>query len=291
MVVIEVKNLKKYFGKVKAVDDISFTVEQGEIFGFLGPNGAGKTTTIRCMTDFIRPDSGTIKILDKDTQKEIDELKREMTYLASGMQYYSNWTGRDHLELIESLRGGDGRVKEYAKRLDFNINIKAKALSSGNKQKLGILMALVNQPKVLILDEPTIGLDPLLQNTFYEVIRELANAGTTVFMSSHYLHEVEEVCGRVAIIKEGKLIAVESIRNLKQKRIYIATISFENDFKAEEFKLQGVEIREKHDRELVLSVKGDINPLIRHLANYHLKTAEIVQAPLDEIFLEYYEKK
>ncbi|MFA6422864.1 MAG: ABC transporter ATP-binding protein [Patescibacteria group bacterium] len=289
MATIEVKNLKKHFGNIKAVDGISFSVEEGEIFGFLGPNGAGKTTTIRCMTDFIRPDDGKIMILGKDVAGEIVEIKKDMTYLPASAQFYGNWTGKEHLDLIKAIRHGDGEIEEYAKRLDFNPNLRAKTLSTGNKQKLGILLALVNKPKVIILDEPTSGLDPLLQNTFNKILKDLSAQGTTIFMSSHNLHEVEEICGRVAIIKDGKLMAVESIRDLKQKRIYRVTVSFEKDVPDLSKVIDKIE--EKKDGGIVAIVKGDINPFITELSSHKVKSLEIIQAPLDEIFLEFYGKE
>ncbi len=291
MAVIEVKNLKKYYKQVKAVDDISFNIEQGEIFGFLGPNGAGKTTTIRCMMDFIHPNSGQISILSKDSQKDTVALKQDVGYLPAVMQFYNHWTGSDHIKIIEKLRHGSGETNQYIKMLNFNPKLEVKSLSTGNRQKLGIILALINQPKVIILDEPTVGLDPLLQNVIYEILRDLASKGSTIFMSSHNLHEVEEICGRVGIIKQGKLIAVETISDLKRKRIYTVRVDFEGEFNPADFSVNGTKIKEQKDHEILLIVKGDINNLIQKVARHQLKSLEIVQAPLDEIFLEYYAKE
>lgn len=287
---IEIKNLKKYFGKVKAVDDISFSVEEGEIFGFLGPNGAGKTTTIRCMTDFIRSDDGIIKILGKDAQINSVEIKKEASYLPCGIQFYPNWTGQDHIDFIEKLRGKNQKTAEYIKTLDLNPKLKVKGLSTGNKQKLGLILSLINQPKLLILDEPTSGLDPLLQNQIYEILRDLTRQGSTVFMSSHNLHEVEELCTNVAIIKNGKLIATESIASLKQKRVYSVSANFSEKIDAKDFNFNGVKVRQKTDDGLILNVKEDINPIVKKLSSYKLKTLEITLAPLDDIFMEFYER-
>lgn len=218
MPTIEVKNLKKYFGEVKAVDGISFNVEAGEIFGFLGPNGAGKTTTIRCLMDFIRPTEGEIKILDKDLKTDGVAIKKEMAYLPATPQFYANWTGNDHIKFVKKMREDKETFADaLVKKFDFNPNVKTKNLSTGNRQKLGLILALLSAPKVLILDEPTSGLDPILQNEIYLILEDLAKKGTTIFMSSHNLHEVGRICGKVAIIKEGKLIAEKGIADFKKK--------------------------------------------------------------------------
>jgi len=288
MSVIEVQNLKKYFGKIKAVDDISFTVERGEIFGFLGPNGAGKTTAIRCMMDFIRPQYGSIKILDKDAQKDTVELKKNIGYLSGYVSLYDKWTGKTHIDFVCSLNGGEDRSKELIEKFDFDPTRKAKHLSSGNKQKLGLIMAFMLRPEVLILDEPTIGLAPLLQNTVYELLREATNNGSTVFMSSHNLAEVDRICSRVGIIKNGKMVAVESIHALKEMRMYTVTAYFSEDFDKNAFKMDGTEIAKELPKGLVLNVKGDLDPLIKKLGQFNLKDLEIEHASLDDIFLEYY---
>jgi ABC-2 type transport system ATP-binding protein len=287
---IEVINLKKYFGQNKAVDDISFTVNKGEIFGFLGPNGAGKTTTIRCMTDLIRPNSGAIKILDKDAQINSVKIKKEISYLPCGIQFYDTWTGQDYIDFVKKFRGSDKKTAEYIQKLDFNPKARVKNLSTGNKQKLGLILSLINQPKLLILDEPTSGLDPLLQNQIYEILRELVNHGSTVFMSSHNLHEVEELCSNVAIIKNGKLVTTESITSLKQKRVYSISAIFEQKINPHDFNFAGVKVQQKTDKELILNIKEDINPLIKKLSAYKLKTLEINLASLDDIFMEFYER-
>jgi len=210
MSVIKVNSLKKYFGKTKAIDDISFNVEKGEIFGFLGPNGAGKTTTIRTMMDFIRPTGGEIKILGLDAQKDTVELKKKIGYLSGELRLYKKWTGQDHINFVKNLHGDGDIAENIAKRFGFDPSLKVKSLSSGNRQKLAIVMAFMSKPEVLIMDEPTNALDPLLQNEMYELIEEVAEKGTTVFMSSHNLSEVDRVCSRVGIIKEGKMVTTES---------------------------------------------------------------------------------
>lgn len=288
--VLEVKNLKKYFGATHAVDDISFALRKGEIFGFLGPNGAGKTTTIRCLMDFIKPDSGRITILDKDAQQDAAVLKRQIGYLPGNVRLYDNWTGTDHISLIENIRGKSTTVSQLIKSLDFNPKIKVHNLSSGNKQKLGLIMALMHEPELLIMDEPTVGLDPLLQNAIYEILEQMQSKGTTILMSSHNLPEVERLCDHVGIIKQGKIITEETIESLHQKRLHQIRIYFDGDFNDKEFTASGAIIEERIPEGIVLSVKGDINPLIKLLGKYKIKDLQITHGTLEEIFLEFYQK-
>ena len=291
MSVIEIQNLKKYFGKIKAVDDISFSVEKGEIFGFLGPNGAGKTTTIRCMMDFIRPDSGSIKILGKDSQKDSVALNHKIGYLSGTVRLYKKWDGQNHIDFIRKLNGGNDRAKELMKRFDFDPKMKSRKLSSGNLQKLGLIMALVCEPEILILDEPTNALDPLLQNEVYDILAEATQKGTTVFMSSHNLTEVEKVCSRVGIIRQGKMVATESIKSLKEKKMYKVTVDFAEEYNESDFNLNGIGIQNKYAGTLTLSVKGDIDPLIKKLSSYKIKDLELEHSSLEDIFLEFYENE
>lgn len=291
MSVIEVKELKKYFGQVHAVDGISFNIEKGEIFGFLGPNGAGKTTTIRCMMDFIRKDSGEIKILDRDSRINAIEIKESVGYLAPQPRLYENWTGKEHIEFISQIRGGEIEAKILVEKFDFDVQKKVRVLSSGNRQKLSVILALMSKPKVLILDELTTGLDPILQNAVYKTLEEYKQKGTTIFLSSHNLAEVQRICDRAAIIKEGKLMAIEEIQELKQKHISDVRIVFDGDFKEADFKLPGIEIKDKFNHTLNLTIKSDINELLKVLSNYKLRDLEITHGGLEDVFLEFYKEK
>lgn len=296
MNIIEIKNLKKYFsaiggqGPVKAVDGVSFEVRKGEIFGFLGPNGAGKTTTIRCMMDFIRPTAGSISILDLDAQKDSVACKEKVGYLSGDVRLYDKWTGEDHINFVEKIRGKSPVVKDLIKKLNFDPKRKIKQLSSGNNQKLGLILALMSLPEVLILDEPTIGLDPLLQNTIYETLEDLKNKGKTIFMSSHNLPEVERVCDRAGIIKDGKLVAIEKIEELGEKRLRRVEVRFEDKYTKQEFKFDGVENIEEVPDGLILTVRGDINSVLQKIAQHKLHDLEISHATLEDVFLEFYEK-
>ncbi|OGY25775.1 MAG: hypothetical protein A2Z24_01295 [Candidatus Woykebacteria bacterium RBG_16_44_10] len=289
MAAIHVEKLKKYFGKTKAVDGISFEVNEGEIMGFLGPNGAGKTTTIRCLMDFIRPTQGQIEIIGKDAQKNAPEVKADIGYLSSEVDLYKSWTGAEHIHFLERIRGISKFDEELIKELKLDTKKKVSALSTGNRQKLGIILALMHQPKLLILDEPTVGLDPLLQNYIYEILKAEAAKGKTIFMSSHNLAEVEKICDRVIILKDGKIVAVESINNIKRKRIYTVYAYFEGDVPKKEIVTDGISLIEEFSDGLVLSVKGDTKPLLKKLSSYeNLKDLEITHAGLEEVFMEFY---
>lgn len=288
---IVIKDLKKYFGKTHAVDGVSFEVKKGEAFGFLGPNGAGKTTTIRTMMDFIRPTSGTVTIFGKDSQHDSVDLKEKIGYLPGNVRLNKNWTGFDHIRFVEGIRGGEHNAIELAARLDLNLSKKFKALSSGNKQKLGIVLALMYSPELLIMDEPTVGLDPLLQNEIYLMLEELKKKGTTIFISSHNLPEVERICDRVGIIKQGKIVAVETLRELSKKRLHRVEVRFDEPIKVEDFNFDGVENLEEIPDGLIFSVGGDMNPVLNKLAKYKVADLSVSHADLEEVFLKFYERK
>jgi len=285
--ILKVSNLKKYFGRVKAVDGVSFEVEKGEVFGFLGPNGAGKTTAIRCILDFIRPQSGEITIFGQNSR---DHLSREKVgYLIAGANLVESWTGYDHLNYQESLRGKSKTLPDLMKRFSFDPRPKAKYLSTGNRQKLGLILALMSKPELLVMDEPTYGLDPILQEEFYKIVREVTKNGTTVFMSSHNLPEVEKVCTRVAMIKSGKLITVQKISALEGKKVHSVHIAFSGNIpEKNELADYNTEIVEETADGYLVSVKGEIDPFIKKIAKYKIAALQITQANLEEIFMEFY---
>jgi len=286
---ISVKNLKKHFGKTKAVDGISFDVKEGEILGFLGPNGAGKTTALRCVMDFIRPSSGKIDVLGLDAQKNSAELKKDIGHLSSESTLYDSWTGQEHINFLENIRGISQLDEELVKNLKLDTRKKVKTLSTGNRRKLSIVLALMHSPKLLVMDEPTVGLDPLLQNYIYEILKEQTAKGNTVFMSSHNLAEVEKICDRVVVLREGKVVAVETISDIQAKKIYTIYAYFEGNVPKKELVTDGSQLIKEFSDGLALKVRGDIKPLLVKLsAIKNLKDVEISHASLEEIFMEFY---
>lgn len=290
MGIISVKNLKKYFGKNKAVDDISFEVHEGEIMGFLGPNGTGKTTTMSCMMNFLKPDGGSIEIFGEKVNKNSQDLKAKIGYISGEVGLYQDWTGNDHIRLVRKIRKSDGYVNDLIKWFDFDPSKKIKNLSSGNKQKLGLILALMHQPKLLILDEPTVGLDPMLQNKLYKLLKLEVKKGKTVFISSHNLSEVEKICDRVCIIKKGKIVAIVSVNDIKRMKLYSISVNFENNNvpPKEMLTSMNVSITQEFPGGYILNVKGDINPLMAILSTHRVNDLEIKRAELEQVFFEYY---
>ncbi|MFA6198313.1 MAG: ABC transporter ATP-binding protein [Patescibacteria group bacterium] len=290
MPVLEFHNLAKHFGQTKAIDGITYSVEKGEVFGFLGPNGAGKTTTIRCLMDFIRPSSGSISLFGRDSHQDAVDLKHQVGYLSGYVRMNDKWTGREHIRFYKKLNGRQDSSDELIKRLDFDPTKHAGQLSSGNKQKLGIILAFMHNPDLLVLDEPTTGLDPLLQNDVYELINERVKNGATIFFSSHNLPEVEKICTRVGIIRQGKMVAVQSIDELKVKKVYHVHAHTVGGFDRAKFNQSNVTWLEAPANEISLEVRGDVTEIVKTLSSYQLSDLLIERAPLDKIFLEYYEQ-
>jgi len=288
--VIEIKNLKKYFGKTHAVDGVTFEVKEGETFGFLGPNGAGKTTTIRTIMDFIRPTEGSVSLFGLDSREHSVALKQKIGYLPGNIKLNNNWTGHEHVAFVEGIRGKNHKASEIARRLDLDLTKKFKSLSSGNKQKLGIVLALMHSPQLLIMDEPTVGLDPLLQNEIYDMLTELKKQGTTIFISSHNLPEVERICDRVGIIKKGRMVAVETLKELSGKRLHRVEVRFADKFTKKEFDFDGVENIEAMPDGLIFSVGGDLNPVLAKISKHKVTDLSISHADLEEVFLKFYKR-
>ena len=286
-----IKNLKKYFGKTKAVDGISIEIEEGEIYGFLGPNGAGKTTAIRCLMDFLRPDSGSITVFGLDARADSVSIKEKVGFLPSDMYLHRDWTGLEHIEFVRAVRGEKYEYKDLARKLDYDVRIKTKNLSTGNRQKLGLILALMVNPSFLILDEPTRGLDPLLQNVFYKILEDFRAQGGTVFMSSHILPEIERVCDKVAIIREGKIVGVEVVDEFKKSTLHLVTVRFTSSSDKANFKVPGSEIVDQLDDGVLLKIRGDLNPLLKELAKYSIKDLSLDHSSLEDLFLSFYEKK
>jgi ABC-2 type transport system ATP-binding protein len=280
-------NVSKSFGSKRALHNISFAIEQGKVFGFLGPNGAGKTTLIRSLMNFIYPDSGAITIAGLDSRRDSVELKRRIGYLPSDGHLYGAWTGEDHLRFVSDLRGV-ALSHDTTNLLDVDTKTKVKHLSTGNLQKLGIAVALVGRPDILVLDEPTRGLDPILQNQLYELLADFRAGGGTVFMSSHNLPEVDKLCDSVAVIRDGKIIVEETLESLRHKNIHHVSVTFADKVEPNLFKLSNIEIVSASAQTYNLRVKGDLTPVIHLIARHQLTALEVSHASLEELFLELY---
>lgn len=288
---IVVKGLKKYFGKLHAVDDISFSVKKGEIYGFLGPNGAGKSTTIRCLMGFNKPRSGEIKLLGYDTKTDLIKAKQKIGYLPGNVKLYDKWTGYEHIKFYENVKGRSKILQQLIDRLEFNPNVKFHNLSSGNKQKLGLILALMHEPKLIIMDEPTVGLDPLLQVEIYNILTEMRDKGATIFISSHNLPEIERLCDRAAIIKKGKLVAIEDVSSFGSKKLNKITVRFADKYQLSEFQIKGVENLQAMNNVMSFNVSGDINKVLSLISKHKITDIEITHASLEDIFMKFYERE
>ncbi len=291
-VAIRTEGLTKHYGDVKALVDLDLSVESGEIFGFLGPNGAGKTTMIRTIMDEIRPTSGSASILGLDSHTDSVEIRRHIGYVPGDLAMYPNLTGRDTITYFANLRGGVdwSYVDELADRLDADLSKKVGDLSSGNRQKVGLIQAFMNKPDVLIMDEPSSGLDPLMQREFQALMREVTSNGSTVFLSSHTLSEVQRVADRVGIIRHGKLIALEAVASLRSKGIRTVELFFDSPVDAAVFEpLPGVGDVAVQNHHVTLSFSGQMETLLRVITDrYTLLDISTQEADLEEIFLTYY---
>ena len=292
--VIRTEGLTKLYGKQRGILDIDLDIERGEVFGYLGPNGAGKTTTIRTLLHFLFPTRGKAAIFGLNIARENLEIRRRIGYLPGELEVYENLTGAELLKFLSYLRDGvDWQyVHELAGRFDYDLSQRIKTLSHGNRQKVGLIQAFMNKPELLILDEPTIGLDPLMQQEFYRLIGEAKAEGRTVFLSSHIMPEVERVCDRVGIIREGRLIAVEDIDVLKERAIRRLEIHFAGSVSPEQFgNLEGVRDVQVQDNTLTCTVGGEIDTLIKTASQYHVVNIISHEPSMEEIFLAYYNRE
>lgn len=286
---------KSYRAGVKALDSLTLTVPQGEIFGFLGPNGAGKTTTIRTMLDLIRPTAGSVRIFGQNCNDGSAAVRGRVGYLPGDLSVYPNMTGHDVIDLFASLRPGGVRqewVRELADRLSLDLHARSRELSHGNKQKIGIVLALMVEPDLIILDEPTSGLDPLAQRTVLEILHEVNQRGATVFFSSHNLTEVERICHRVGMIRAGKLIAVKEIEEVVSQRMTAISVTLDNAPPSDAFaNLDGVRETGRDDggKQITLEAVGEVDALIKAIASHRVLAIESVQPTLEEEFMALYE--
>jgi ABC-2 type transport system ATP-binding protein len=293
MNVIEIKNLTKSYGKARGIIDVSFNVEEGEIFGFIGPNGAGKSTTIRTLLSLIYPTSGSAEIFGKDCIKYAPKIAKEIGYLPSEVFYYDKMRVNDLLNYSASFYKKDcsKRIKELAEIMDLDLKKKIEDLSFGNKKKVGIVQALLHEPKLIILDEPTSGLDPLMQQKFFDLILEENKKGATILLSSHILSEVQRLCSRVAIVKEGRIIKLETLSNLTENNYKKFKIEIKTKVDKNYFQAPGVNSLEIDGTTVSFLFKGNINLIIKKISEVEISNVWVEEPSLEEIFMHYYEKE
>lgn len=287
---INIQELTKYYGKSRGVSGLNLTIKENEIFGFIGPNGSGKSTTIRLMMGLIFPTSGYATIFGKDVVKYGPEIRKSIGYLPAEVFYYEKMKVKDLLNYSASFYKKDCKHKIYelSERMSLDLNKKIEDLSFGNKKKVGIVQSLIHEPKLLILDEPTSGLDPLMQKNFFALLKEESDKGTTIFLSSHILSEVQAICNRVAIIKDGKIIKQDDMKNLREnlyKKIYVKSQTLSEKI----HQLTGISNYENHENESRFLYHGEIPPLLQVLASENPYDVLIEDPSLEEIFLHYYQ--
>ncbi|KAF0107209.1 MAG: ABC transporter [Anaerolineaceae bacterium] len=289
------EGLVKNYGPVKALRGVNLEVRRGEIFGFLGPNGAGKTTTIRCLLDMIRPNGGTIRVLGLDPQRQSVQVRARAGYLPGELAFEGNMTVEAGLRYLASLRGGKvdwGFAHTLAKRLELDLKPQFKNLSKGNKQKFGLVQALMHQPELLLLDEPTAGLDPLMQREVLKLLHEMNRAGATIFFSSHIISEVEQVAARVGIIRQGLVVEIAETQALVKRALRRARVRFGKPAQAESLEnVAGVKVLNTDGDTVHIQIEGEMDALLKALAKYTVCEFETERPSLEEIFLAYYADK
>lgn len=288
MIPCEVINLRKmYHGAVVGVDDISFNVKEGEILGFIGPNGAGKTTTLRAIMGLIKATKGEVAILNHSAFSDGVEARSEVGYCGSDVAVVPNLTVKENLEFVARVKGVTmDRVDDLTTRLELNLTRKAKDLSFGNKKKLGLVMALMSSPKLIILDEPTSSLDPIVRQNLFKILEEEKKRGASILISSHELTEVQRLCDRVAIIKEGKILAIEEMAELKTKRL--KNVVVETDYSTPSITIAGASNVKRDGNYMTFNYNGEMKNLVKYLNSIDVENVEISEASLENIFMHFY---
>lgn len=289
--VIETNNLTKFYGKSRGIIDVDLSVNEGEIFGFIGPNGAGKSTTIRTLLGLIFKTSGEARIFGLDCEKNIEKILQDVGYLPSEVFYYDRMKAIDLLKYSASFYNKDctKKIKELSDALELDLNKKVEDMSLGNKKKVGIVQGLLHSPRLIILDEPTSGLDPLMQKTFFELIRRENELGATVLFSSHILSEVQRICDKVAIIKEGRILETQRISELQEKAYKKVSFTVAPENALYNFSMPGAANLEISGRSVSFIFKGDCNLLLNEIGKYKISSVDITEPSLEELFLHYYE--
>jgi ABC-2 type transport system ATP-binding protein len=290
--IIEITDLTKFYGKARGIEHVNLEIAEGEIFGFIGPNGAGKSTTIRILLNLIFPTAGSARIMGMDVIKETKEIKRKIGYIPSDANAYSSMDVQEFLTYcigFYNVDNGTKRITELTDLFELDTKRKISELSMGNRKKVSIVQSLLHSPRLLILDEPTNGLDPLMQSKFFELLREENRKGMTIFFSSHILNEVQMLCKRVAIIKEGKIIKLEDIETLRKRQLKKVHIEFVDQINKEKFMVAGIESPVAQTGNMLSFLySGDVNELILVLSGRRMVNLTIEEPSLEEIFMHYY---
>ncbi|MDF2144333.1 ABC transporter ATP-binding protein [Knoellia sp. p5-6-4] len=293
--IVRTHGLTKHYGRTLALRDLDLEVERGEVFGYLGPNGAGKTTTLRLLMGLLRPTSGSAEIDGLDSWRQSVDVRRRVGYLSGEPALYGKLTGAQHVDYLGHLRGEDGTAAagRYAARLDLDLTRPARELSKGNRQKLALVLALMSQPTLLVLDEPTGGLDPLAQQEFYAILHEHTADGRSVLLSSHVLSEVQRVADRVGVLREGRLIAVDRLANLRERSLHHIRATFADDVEQGDFAgLPGLRDLKVDDHSFSCSApESALDAVIKEVGRHTVLDFECAEAELEETFLAYYEKE
>jgi ABC-2 type transport system ATP-binding protein len=292
--VIDISDLSKFYGKIKGIEHVNLEIDEGEIFGFIGPNGAGKSTTIRILLNLIFPTRGSARIMGLDVIRETKKIKRLVGYIPSDANAYASMDVNEFLSYCMRFHGvqdNSSRIAELSGLFDLDLKRKVGELSMGNRKKVSIVQSLLHNPKLLILDEPTMGLDPLMQSVFFDLLRSENQKGMTIFFSSHILGEVQSLCKKVAIIKEGKIIQLEDIETLRKKQLKKVLIEFgdQNALEREGFSISGIEsVIMSTGSTLSFMFSGNINDLVNMLSGKNIVNLTIEEPSLEEIFMHYY---
>jgi ABC-2 type transport system ATP-binding protein len=291
--VIETEDLSKRYGEARGIEGVSMSVEAGEVFGFLGPNGAGKTTTIRTLLDLLHPTSGSARLFGLDSRRESLAIRARLGNLPGDFSYDPRLTGRELVSFLAEIRGvrNQGRTLQLAERFHADLERPLGELSRGSRQKIGLIQAFFHSPELLILDEPTGGLDPLMQEEFLDLVREEREHGASVFLSSHELDEVQRVCDRVGIIRNGRLVAVEKVAELIGRAYRHVSLEFDRSVDASEFRrLGGVSELVAAGNGISFRAEGDLDEVVKAAARHTVRDLQVTEPTLDEIFLTYYAK-
>ena len=289
---IQLDGLTKFYGETRALHSVDLTVQSGEVFGYLGPNGSGKTTTIRMLFDLIRPTTGKATVLGLDSRTDTREIRRRVDYLPGDISLYDRMTGYNLISYLANLRGGVDwdYMMQLTRRFDCDLRARIGTLSRGNRQKLGLIQAFMSRPELIIMDEPTAGLDPLMQHEFYTLVEEFKAQGGTIFISSHFIPEVERICDRVGILKEGELVTVEDVSALKARAVHHLEFRFAQPVPEDSFvKLPGVQDVSIKSTTVKCTIVGSPDALIKAAAAYEITGLKSQESSLEDVFLNFYD--